>query len=109
MEQSLLDINNSNAVKTTTRFKNKSDKISNGWVYHVGSQNGFDTSMVDINKIKKLANYDNQYITEFMSDAIGYVGTNSKNLLHLHALQEKITDMKTILEGKCVQFYSISE
>jgi len=102
-EQELLDIINSNAVSTTNRFKSKTDRINNGWIYLIESQNGFDTTLVDINELKKLAVLDETVRLNLMNDAIAYIGSNSRNLVLLKSLGEEIFTMKTILETKCIK------
>jgi hypothetical protein len=97
-----MDIINSKAISTTNRLKSKTDRINNGWIYLIESQNGFDTTLVDINKLKKIAILDENVRLNLMNDAIAYIGSNSRNLVLLKSLEEEIFTMQTILETKCI-------
>ena len=100
-EQNLLDVVNSNAISTTNRFKNKTDRLNNGWVLLIEQNKGFDTSLVSVEQLKKIAIRDEQVTLNLMNDALAYIGANSRNLILLKSLENEITTIKTILESKC--------
>lgn len=100
-EQALLNIITSNAISMTTRFKEKTDKINNGWVFLIESQKGFDTSLVSVDKLKKLFVRDEKITRNLINDALAYIASNSRNLELLNSLGEEIHTMKLILEKKC--------
>jgi len=100
-EQGLLNIINRNAISITTRFKEKTDRINNGWVYLIESQNGFDSTLVKVEKLKGLSVRNNEVTLNHINDALSYIASNSRNLEHLRALELEIFSMKELLETKC--------
>tara|TARA_R110002049_G_scaffold200429_3_gene371174 strand:- start:94709 stop:95443 length:735 start_codon:yes stop_codon:yes gene_type:complete len=101
--QGLLNIINSNAISITTRFKDKTDKINNGWIYLIESQNGFDSTLVSVEKLKKLFVRNKEVTRNHMNDALAYIGSNSRNLEHLKSLESEVLSMKALLETKCIK------
>lgn len=100
-EQGLLNVINSNAISITTRFKEKADRINNGWVYLIESQNGFDSTLVSVEKLKALSVRNEEITLKHMNDALAYIASNSRNLEHLKSLESNIFLMKATLETRC--------
>jgi len=100
-EEGLLNIINSNAISITTRFKEKTNKIGNGWVHLIEIQNGFDPTLVSVEKLKELFVRNKEVTLNLMNDALAYVGSNSRNLELLKSLEVEILSMKALLEAKC--------
>lgn len=106
-EQGLLNIINSNAISITTRFKEKKDRLNNGWVYLIESQNGFDSTLVSVEKLKELFVRNKEVSLTQVNDALAYIGSNSRNMVHLKSLEDEIILMKLILENKCINYDKI--
>lgn len=100
-EQGLLNVINSNAISITSRFKEKADRINNGWVYLIESQNGFDSTLVSVEKLKALSVSNEALKLKHINDALAYIASNSRNLEHLKSLETEILIMKAVLATRC--------
>ena len=50
-----MNVINDNFAAVGERFKSNNERLKTGWVYLIEDQNGFDTSLVDVSKLKALS------------------------------------------------------
>ena len=99
--QGIMNVINDNYAAVGERFKSNNDRLNTGWVYLIQDQNGFDTTLVDVAKLKALSKFDETIKTSMINDALAYLGTNSRNLYHYNTLETEITNMESALIIKC--------
>ncbi|MGB4839471.1 MAG: DUF6090 family protein [Saprospiraceae bacterium] len=99
--QGILTVVNDNNTAIGNRFKNNDDRINAGWVYLIEKQNGFDTTLININDLKSKVFMNESLKTKLMNDALSYLGTSSRNIEHFENLQKEIEIIKATLEKKC--------
>ncbi len=99
--EGLMNNVNINAARLALRMLNKDDLIGTGFANTAIFQNGIDSTIVDIKKLKKRVFLTQENSIKLMNDAIFYAGLNSRNLEHLKVLMKEITEMKRLLEIKC--------
>ena len=99
--QGIMNVINDNYAAVGERFKSNTDRLNTGWVYLIQDQNGFDTSLVDVSKLKALSKFDETIKTLMINNALAYLGTNSRNLYHYNTLETEITKIESALIIKC--------
>jgi hypothetical protein len=99
--QGIMNVINDNYAAVGERFKSNNDRLNTGWVYLIEGQNGFDTNLVDVSKLKTLSNFDETIKVSMINDALAFLGTNSRNLHHYSNLETEITKMESALIQKC--------
>lgn len=101
--QGILTVVNDNNTAIGNRFKNNDDRINAGWVYLIEKQNGFDTTLININDLKSKVFMNESLKTKLMNDALSYLGTSSRNIEHFENLQKEIEIIKATLEKMSTQ------
>lgn len=97
----LLTTINNNASHAAPRMFEKEDIMSTG-LYHLAKrQNGFDPSVVNIKELDKLTKLTSNNKLVLLNDGVFYAAMASRNLQHFKVLEEKIEEMKIILDKKC--------
>lgn len=99
--QGIMNVINDNYAAIGERFKSNDERLNTGWVYLIENQKGFDTSLVDIDKLKAQSKLDDATKLSLINDALSYLGTNSRNQQHYKILETEITNMEVALILKC--------
>jgi len=99
--QGIMNVINDNYAAIGERFKSNNDRLNTGWVYLVEDQNGFDTTLVDVAKLKALSKFNETVKISMINNSLAYLGTNSRNLYHYNTLETEITKMEAALIKKC--------
>jgi hypothetical protein len=99
--QGIMNTINDNYASIGDRFKSNNERLKTGWVYLIQDQNGFDTTLVDVAKLKELSKLDETIKISLINDALAYLGTNSRNLYHYNILETEISNIESALMQKC--------
>ncbi|MFC4723428.1 DUF6090 family protein [Geojedonia litorea] len=99
--QGIMNVINDNYAAIGERFKSNNERLNTGWVYLIEDQKGFDTSLVDVSKLKALSKLDETIKISMVNDALAYLGTNSRNLYHYDTLETEINNLEAALILKC--------
>lgn len=99
--QGIMTVINENNIGISLRFKNNNDRLSTGWVYHIEKQDGFDSTLINLDDLKRRVGLTEETKVRLMNDGLVYIGTSSRNLLLFEELGMEVARMRLILEAKC--------
>ncbi len=94
-------INQNMSAINTTRFFMHDDLLSAGWVEIANDQGAFDTSLVDIEKLRSLAILSPEKKLQLLNDAVFSAATNSRNAYHFSMVEVQIKHIRSIMKSKC--------
>lgn len=101
MIDGIIDVLDTNADGTVAVFYSKDDYAEIGWQNIDFVKDGIDTTKVNFRQLRPKSSNDESFIKIMTSDAIFYVGSNSRIKYLYESVLPEMEQMKQLLERKC--------
>ena len=101
MIDGIIDVLDTKADGTVAVFYSKDDYAEIGWQNIDFVKDGIDTTKVNFRQLRPKSSNDESFIKIMTSDAIFYVGSNSRIKYLYESVLPEMEQMKQLLERKC--------